>query len=661
MFKHSKSLLIVTVITVLTLNVQAQNLRKLQSLADEYYRIDEFHHALPLLLKIDSLSPNDGAVNYRIGKCYMQSEHKIKAIPYFEKTLTLGGAPLDVNSDLAICYHLVHDFEKAVRFYNRALNRIPEDVEDEAAYKKYMTKNLESCLYAQILVENPIDVEITNLGPRINSDFPEYVPVISADETTLIFTSRREGVVGGLIDPVDGMFMEDIYIAHKEGDTWGDPENIGAPINTPGHDACVGLSPDGQKLFLFRSHERSAKGLPGGDLYVSDWDGEKWSEPVKMQDGINSTGREPSASITSDENTLFFSSNRKGGKGGLDIYWAKRLPNGDWASPKPIDVINTEYDDDAPFIHSDGRTLYFSSKGHKTMGGYDIFRSIYDEKKEQWTEPINMGYPINTAGDDIFFVWSADGQRGYFSSLRVDSYGEKDLYMVTVPQDGVTFAVVKGIILDKETKQPLIANVKIIKKETNKMAGFYTSSIDGKFTAILPQNAHFNLQTGTSNYLVSYDTISIPEVKGYYEKSITIYLEKGQDSVVVQLDTVVEVVEEPKIGDKFVINNIYFDFDKFNIRPDAALELNKILEVLNKYNTLKIEIGAHTDALGSDAYNMTLSKNRAKSVLDYLVGKGIAKNRLVDKAYGESIPVAPNDNATNRQKNRRIEFKILDK
>ncbi len=655
--------LFLTLLMFLLISVQGQNIKKMQNLAGEYLRIEEYHHALPIYLKLDSLMPNDGAVNYAIGKCYMHSEHKTSAVPYFEKTLTLGGAPVDIYRDLAICYHLVHSFDKAIRFYNKALNRIPEEVEDVDAYKKHLTKNLESCHYAKTLVANPIDMEIVNVGEVINTDFPDFVPVVSADETTLIFTSRREGVVGGLIDDNDGLFFEDVYISKKVNGKWSTPKNMGPPINTPGHDASVGLSPDGQKLFIYRSHERATNGLLGGDLFVSDWDGEMWSEPVKMQDGINSRGREPSASITSDENTLFFSSNRQGGKGGLDIYWAKRLPSGEWAAPKPIKEINTEYDEDAPFIHSDGRTLYFSSRGHKTMGGYDIFRSIYNEQDETWSEPINMGYPINTAGDDIYFVWSADGKRGYFSSLREDSYGEKDIYVVNVPQDGSTFAVLKGKVLDKETNLPLIANIKVTDIATGKMAGFYTSSAEGRFTAIVPQKAKFALLTGTNGYLASYDSISIPEVKGYYEETITIYLEKGEDDVVVSLDTVkkevIKEIEKPKPGTKFVFNNIYFDFDKASLRASSKVELEKINEILTKYPTLKVEIGAHTDAWGNNDYNMDLSGRRAKSVLDYLVGKGIARDRMIDKAYGETVPVGPSDNPVNNQKNRRIEFKVL--
>ena len=265
-------------------------------------------------------------------------------------------------------------------------------------------------------------------------------------------------------------------------------------------------------------------------------------------------------------------------------------------------------------------------------------------------------YPINTAGEDIYFVWSADGKRGYFASYRTDSYGEKDIYIVNVPQEGATFAVLKGVVLDKETEKPLIANIRVSDVDTKKMVGFYTSATDGRFTAIIPQKASFALLTGTKDYLASYDSVTIPEIEGYYEKNITIYLEPGEDDVVVSIDS---VKEEPKVGEKFVLDNIYFDFDKATLRASAKEELNKIYDIMKKYENIKIEVGAHTDAWGSESYNMNLSQRRAQSVVDYLTSKGIKGGRLIDKAYGESQPVVPSNRPENNQKNRRIEFKII--
>lgn len=294
------------------------------------------------------------------------------------------------------------------------------------------------------------------------------------------------------MDPY-GKYFEDIYVSTKVDQEWSTPIGLGDQVNTDNHDACVGLSSDGTTLITYKTNEV----YTGGDLYYSELEGVEWQKPVKFGDNINSAYLEPSASFTSDMNKLYFSSNRPGGFGDKDIYRVVRFPNGEWSLPQNLGPeINTEYDDDAPFIHPDGRTLYFSSKGHNTMGNYDIFKSDLNEDGT-WSKPENLGYPLNTTDDDIYFVLSADGRRGYFSSGRPGGYGGQDLYVALLPGKVKNLTIIKGVVSvrDKdEASTPLSARITVRDAETKRIQGiYYSNSTTGKYLIIIPPNTKFAL------------------------------------------------------------------------------------------------------------------------------------------------------------------------
>jgi len=464
------------------------------------------------------------------------------------------------------------------------------------------------------------------------------VPVISADETVLIFTSRRPGTTGGQIQESTGQYHEDIYLSVKDSaGQWTTPENIGTEINTAGHDASIALSPDGQELFVYKDDN-------SGDIYISTLNGNKWSAPKKVLGAINSKYWEPSASISADEKTLFFTSDRPGGYGGRDIYVCNLLPNGQWAAPKNMGPdINTEYDDDAPFIHPDSKTFYFSSEGHKSMGGFDIFVSKYDADKKTWGKPENVGYPINTAGDDIFFVWSADGTRGYFSSIRADSYGDKDLYVVSRPKVSVSLIVLKGRVFAEETEKAISATITIVDNETNKIVGITNSnSYSGKYTVILPPGKNYGISVTANNFLPYSENVDIP-IGEYYELSKDIKL------------------KPLTVGSVAVLKNVFFDSNKSELRKESFGELGRFAELLKENPDLYVEITGHTDNVGDNALNLKLSDERAKSVVKYLVSKGVNASRLYPVGYGEDFPVATNDTDEGKQLNRRTELIITEK
>jgi outer membrane protein OmpA-like peptidoglycan-associated protein/tetratricopeptide (TPR) repeat protein len=615
----------------------SQKPKKIEKSAQELLHAEEYYDALKLYLKLDSLVPNKASTNYDIGICYMHSNTKTKALPYFKKAKELNSDRQDLDFYLGRSYHLNHKFDEAEVYYKS----YKEIMKDSSRIIADMDRHLEMCNVGRKLMADSSELVIENLGPDMNSPYPDYVPTISADETVMIFTSRREGTTGGNQDSRDGLYFEDLYISYKDANGWSKPANMGTSVNTKLHDACIGLSPDGHKLFIYRSHPGKYN---SGDIYVSNLEGDKWSSPIAMSSPINSDSWEPSATITADEKTIYFISDRKGGLGGTDIYYSKLQENGQWGEAINMGpTINTEYDEDGPYIHPDGKTLYFSSKGNKTMGGFDIFSSQYNSEKNEWSTPVNAGYPINTADDDIYFVWSADGTKGYFSSYRSDSYGDKDLYVIHGPKKGTTnLVVLKGKIINAETNEPIASTITLTDNETNKIVGVYNSnSLTGKYIVVLPHGKDYNISIQAEGYVFQSENIHVEAHSPFFEKVKDISL----GSV--------------KVGNKIVLKNIFFDLNKATLRSTSTTELEKLYTFMVEQPDLKIEISGHTDSLGKDKSNQVLSASRANAVVNYLTQKGINKNRMVAKGYASKMPIATNETEEGRQLNRRTEFKII--
>lgn len=591
--------------------------------------------ALPYLTEAYRVKPNP-MLAQMIYTCYVDIQDEDKALPYLTAAKQGGIKDKKIDFYIGRAYHKLHKLKEAIASYEAYKATLkPNEHHELHITQQY----IDQCNYGLELMKNPQKVTIKNLGPVVNSPFPDYVPAVSADETVLIFTSRRDNTTGGKRD-TDGEFMEDLYQSYKVNDsTWSSPIDIGNGINTDSHDACVALSPDGMELILYR-----VTGSDGGDLYVSNLKGDQWSKPVKLGNTINTKYWEPSATITADEKVIFFTSNRDGGYGGRDIYMTKMLENGQFGpaillGPK----INTPEDEDSPFIHADGKTLYFSSKGHKTMGGFDIFScTINTETGDILTEPVNVGYPINTAGDDVFFVWSADNKRAYFSSERDGGYGEKDIYMLERQEAKAALVMVKGQIIHCDGKKPVAATIKVTDLATQKMVGVYNSNAStGKYTVVLPAGKNYGIAVEAPGFLFHSSNINIPLLENYIEIVDTVCMNKIQ------------------VGKAIVLRNVFFDVNKSVLRPESVQELDRLLAILNENPTLKIQISGHTDSDGNDESNLKLSDDRAKAVVQYLISKGIKADRLTYKGYGETKPMAPNDTPENKQLNRRTEFEII--
>lgn len=614
---------------------------------DEKYYTHFYTDALDKYLAANKFNPNNAELNAKIGDCYMHSPDKTKATTYFNTAIKLNK---DIDGYyyfmLGKSYHFNNDFDDAIKYYKLSKNK-KSKIDNNISTKA--DKGIKACVYAKKLIADPKNVKIKSLSEAINTENEEYVPVITADESELFFTSRRASTTGGGTDASLADYYEDIYYSTLENGKWSDAKNMGSPVNSEFHDATVGLSLDGQKLFLYRDNKKGV-----GNIYVSEKKGNEWSEPTELPEPINSKNQETSACYSPDGNTIYFVSNRPDGKGGKDIYKATKNKEGVWGDAENLgSVINTADDEDAIFLHPDGKTLYFSSKGHPTMGGYDIFKSSYN--KGIWSKPENLGYPINSADDDVCFVLTASGDYGYYTSIKAEGKGKRDIYRVAFLDEinKPKLTLLKGTVTDSKTGKPLSSKIEIYDNTEDKLVGtFESNSATGKFMVSLPAGKDYGISVKAKGYLFYSENFNIPDDAAFQVVEKHIKLDKLE------------------VGKKVVLNNIFYDYNKATLRESSANELNKVIELLNANPKMKIEFSAHTDSRGGDAYNEKLSQERAQSCMDYLVGKGIAKTRLIAKGYGETqliITDAEIEKLTSEiakeeahQKNRRSEFKIIE-
>lgn len=370
-------------------------------------------------------------------------------------------------------YHLTSNFDEAIKCYNKykSIDKKHRTITDEEVdYYISCSKN------AKEFVSQPHLSLIKNVGSNVNSVYADYVPLITPDETVLYFTSRREGSVGNLKD-LYGNYYEDVYVSKKENGSWGTPKNIGPPINTNTHDACVALSFDGDQMIIYRTSEDQLS----GDLYLTRMGVNGWTNPVKFSPEINTAYIETSACFSTDTSTIYYSSNKPHGFGGKDIYRIKKLPNGKWSMPMNLGpTVNTDKDEDSPFLHPDGTTLYFSSKGHNTMGEYDVFKTTLNQENNSFSTPENLGFPINSVNNDIFFVLNASGSRGYYSSIKDETFGSSDIYMIDTRFGDNDVKVKLGkVMFGNEASK---ARITLIDIESKQVSGIFNASAKtGKF------------------------------------------------------------------------------------------------------------------------------------------------------------------------------------
>jgi outer membrane protein OmpA-like peptidoglycan-associated protein len=499
--------------------------------------------------------------------------------------------------------------------------------------------------------------EATNLGPVVNGPDSDFGPIVTADGNALYFTSDREGGFGG----------QDIWVSRRVNGQWSTPVNLGDQINTKYNEGPDTLSVDERVMFFTRCDKEVNKGNPGTcDIYTATWDetAQQWTGAAMLGSGVNSRYNDANASLSYDASTLYFCSDRPSEDKKLntwDIFVSHKQGN-DWGEAQrlgpPIDTPGNEIH---VMIHQDNQTLYFSSDSHGGFGGADIFVSRIENGV--FGEPQNLGPLINTPDNDMYFTIPASGDLAYFASNRKGTVGLEDIYSVPIPPGlgGKGVIIVKGIVADRttctsstvdpatQTKVYDIHSCTPINKASVRLADVMTdkpikegiTGPSGFYQVAIPAGKDYSISATAQGYSFHTERFNVAKTQPYQviEKNI--------------------LLDPACINCVFVINNLYFDFDKATLRPESKNELNNAIRWLNANPSTVIEIGGHTDAKGSDAYNIRLSQNRAKSVYDYLVQHGINPSRLQAHGYGERMPIATNSTDIGRQYNRRVEFKIL--
>ncbi len=649
-------------------------------LADGYIDNENFDGAINLYQRMLEEDPNNADINFKLGFCYLNSAHqKDKAIEYIEKSVSGASKKKKKSTEyLEHSFYLAKAYQANYRF-DEALTQYTE-LRSITANKQLIDiidKEIAKCQEGVILHDNPVLFTSLNLGEIINSDYGDHSPVLSADEKVLIFTSRRP-LQNDTIPEPDGEYDENIFISFNDSGIWSKPVGISENINTPEHEASIGLSIDGQRLLIYKSDE-------DGSIYESILEGDKWSQPKKLGTTINTKSRETDACISFDGTQLYFTSDRKGGYGGLDIYVAYRLLNGNWGEAKNLGQgINSMEDERAPFMHADGLTLYFSSKGQGGLGGFDIFSSSINEFGT-WTKPENIGFPINTSSDDIFFITNASRQSSYYSSnmassgslVGITNYGSTDLYRIDLEKtESSNVTLMTGKVYICRGRLPDVS-IMVMDEKTDTVVGVYTpNSKTGKFLFVLNKGGKYKVIFEADGDIISEEKLTVPENAAYQQlyKAVAIPVTPPCD------EQELLMMEEQEFAGNLNIDNI----DENGVVYDESIKaenilfpsnqaqlvennnsLNKLAEYLVNNPGAVIEIGAYADATGRAQYNAQLSLKRGQVIKDYLVKRMVKPEQTIIVAYGEENPIALNKNPDKtwnlegNRFNRRIEFRVL--
>ncbi len=569
-----------------------------------------------------------------LGEVYENSNQPLKAIDAYQTGLKIKEDYYPFGYiRLGKLQYREGQYENAKSSYSRYLS-----------FKTYIDKYKEDasvgivrCEFSIEAMKNPVDFEPVSLGPAINTTYDEYWPSLSADEQTLVITR--------LVPSRDlaKKIQEDFFISHWSDGSWGEMKNAGRPLNTEDNEGAQTLSGDGRMMVFTGCNRVDAVGRC--DLYYSIKEGDNWTPPRNIGRQINTAYRETQPSITPDGRTLYFSSDRPGGMGKHDIWVSHLNDNNLWMVPENIGAeINTPGIEMSPFIHPDNQSLYFSSDGQIGLGGYDLFVSRRDSTGK-WQKPLNLGYPINTNRDEIGLVVNSRGDKAYYSS-DVNKTNGKDIFVFDLPVQSrpVMTTYMKGNVFDAEDKQLLRAQFELVNLETGTSTyRSYSDSLTGEFLVSIPVNSNYMLNVSRNGYL-------------FFSENFTL-----KDTYRADKPYLKDVPLQPlKTGNRIVLKNVFYETDSYALKKESAVELNKVVRLLQTNPNIRIEISGHTDNTGNLDYNRKLSENRARSVADFLISASVKAERIVAKGYGMSRPVASNDTDEGRAQNRRTELQIIE-
>jgi outer membrane protein OmpA-like peptidoglycan-associated protein len=531
--------------------------------------------------------------------------------------------------------------EIKIGLYDSALVSFKKYIELDPQNDKYLPQakqGIKQARFAIHAVANPVEFNPVNLGPNVNTKDDEYWPSLSADGQTLIITR----LVHTYDITTGNRMQEDFFFSNFADETWKPMKNAGYPLNTPDNEGAQSISANG-KIMVYTVCNRL--GVIGKcDIYYSEKEGDEWSFPKNLGSPVNTAARETQPSLNADGRTIYFASNRPGGKGGHDIWMSERNDDETWSEPVNLgDSINTPGDELSPFIHQDNNTLYFSSDAHIGMGGYDIYVARRDEQGN-FTRVENLGYPINTPGDEVGLIVNARGDRAYYSSDMQKENGkdiyEFELYPAARPAE---VSYMKGQVFNEKTRERLKAKFELYNLSDGKLVSQSESDErTGEFLVCIPTNTDYMLNVARQGYLFYSDNFSL---KGLF------HLEEP-----FLKDIPLQPIEK---GGSIILKNIFYETNSFALKPESIYELDKVVKFMQSNPLIKIEISGHTDNEGTESYNLTLSMNRARAVVEYLISKGISPDLLTYKGFGFSVPIDTNDTPEGRANNRRTELKIV--
>lgn len=570
------------------------------------------------------------AAHQQLGDLYRQQKAYEQAIPHYAAVARL--AP-DLTSltwfGLGESFLLTGRYAEALPALRQYLTKVDTTAATARRAKKYIA----DCTFSLTAIKHPLPVSLQHPGGTINSEHDEYFPRLTADQQTIIFTRKTED-------------RENFYESIRDSSGGWLPARLltGAVNSANYNEGAHCISPDGKYLF-FTGCNRPG-GLGSCDIYVSRREGERWGKPYNLGAPVNTRGWEAQPALSADGRTLYFVSNRAGGVGGYDIWQSSLGENGQWSEPRNLgSAVNTPDNESAPYIHADNRTLYFASDGWPGFGEKDIFKTERDSIGN-WETPLNLGYPINDHHEQSAFSVSMNGKRASFASRTLDGSGGLDIYFFALTEtiQPHPVAYLKGRVLDTETNEPVPALVTVTDIKTNQV--LYREQADyedGTFLAPLPFGETYALHVRQPGYLFyseNYPLNDPAKVNDAYEVKIGL--------------------SQIRTGETGTLNNIFFEYDKYDLLPQSISDLEQLVGFLTLNPRVRIEIGGHTDNTGSVSYNQQLSEKRAKAVYDYLIRTGIPEARLSYRGYGPSHPVAGNNTETGRARNRRTDFKVIE-
>jgi tetratricopeptide (TPR) repeat protein len=470
--------------------------------AKDYLKYKDYNRALVEFLKVYPKNTENLDLNLKIGICYLNiNDDKSKALPYLKKVYDAGGYKNELLLYMGLASMHAHLFDDAIRFFNDY--RAASNNENAKTIERY----LNNCENAKALTQNPKDIEFINLGKNINTKFPDFYPFITHNEGTLYFTSGRE-TNEKKIESSTGFFTYDIYYSIVSNGEWSKAKGIGRNVNTVEDEQCVYVTPDGENVIMYMDNENQF-----GDLFISSTtNSNSFSKPERFPPPVNTKSLETEGCITSDGNRLIVASDRPGGFGETDLYIFRKLPNGKWGLPYNIGSgINTKYKEDFPVYDQESSTLYFASEGHSSMGGFDIFKSVFDETTQSFGPVINMGYPLNNTDDNMQFSLAGNKRDGYASMYRKEGFGDLDIYKVIFHEVEVKLSIIKGVISTTDTvKNPIDAFISIIDAKTKE-------EIDGK--SVNPSTGKYVFAVKPGKYIINVTSPGFVD----YSKLITVF------------------------------------------------------------------------------------------------------------------------------------------